>query len=165
MRYGNVNCSRGSVIPAFLSQKKNGYLNVTDKKMTRFSMELKDSVKMVLWSIQKNLGGEVFIPKLPSYKILDLAKAIDEKIKIKISGIRAGEKISEELITPSESINCYDLGKYYVLLGGENNKIRNFYKNKYPKVSKNFSYNSSNNKNFLNVKQLKQIINNFINNN
>ena len=164
VRYGNVNGSRGSVIPAFLSQKKNGYLKVTDKKMTRFSMELKDSVKMVLWSIQKNLGGEVFIPKLPSYKILDLARAIDEKIKIKISGIRAGEKISEELITSSESMNCYDIGKYYVLLGSENKKIRSFYKNKYLKVSKNFSYTSSNNKNFLNVKQLKQIINNFINN-
>lgn len=164
VRYGNVNGSRGSVIPAFLSQKKNGYLNITDKKMTRFSMELKDSVSMVLWSIQKNLGGEVFIPKLPSYKILDLAKAIDENIKIKISGIRAGEKISEELITPAESMNCYDLGKYYVLLGGENDKVKNFYKKKYSKVSKNFSYTSSNNNNFLNVKQLKQVINNFINN-
>ncbi|WP_075522618.1 UDP-N-acetylglucosamine 4,6-dehydratase (inverting) [Candidatus Pelagibacter communis] len=158
VRYGNVNGSRGSVIPVFLKQQKSGYLQITDKNMTRFSMDIEQATNMVLWSIKNNLGGEIFIPKLPSYRILDLAKAIDTKSKIKFIGVRPGEKITEELITIAESINCYDIGNYYVLLGSSNLKTKKFY-SKFKKVDKNFSYNSANNKDFLNIKELKKIVN------
>ena len=94
----------------FSKSKKKGTLTVTDRLMTRFNMELDDAVEMVLWSLNKSVGGEIFVPKLPSFKILDLAKAIDEKCKIKIIGIRPGEKISEELISYHESQNWHDLG-------------------------------------------------------
>ena len=159
VRYGNVNGSRGSVIPVFLKQQKTGKLSITDPNMTRFSMDIEEACEMVLWSIKNNLGGEIFIPKLPSYRILDLAKAIDNNSKIKITGIRPGEKISEELITSSESLNCYDMGKYYVMVGVNNPKIKKFYSSRFDKVDKNFNYNSSNNKDFLNINKLKKIIN------
>jgi UDP-N-acetylglucosamine 4,6-dehydratase len=159
VRYGNVNGSRGSVIPVFLKQQKTGKLNITDTNMTRFSMDIEEACEMVLWSIKNNLGGEIFIPKLPSYRILDLAKAIDVNSKIIITGIRPGEKITEELITSSESLNCYDIGKYYVIINVNSKKVNKFYSRKFSKVSKNFKYDSSNNKNFIKVDKLKKIIN------
>ncbi len=158
VRYGNVVGSRGSVIPHFLNQKKKGALTVTDKLMTRFNMELDDAVEMVLWSLNKSVGGEIFVPKLPSFKIMDLAKAIDEKCKIKIIGIRPGEKISEELISYHESQNCYDLGKYYAILVNPESKLIKHYKKKFKKLSKRFSYTSGNNSKFLKVNELKKII-------
>tara|TARA_B100001559_G_C16498176_1_gene621915 strand:- start:994 stop:2016 length:1023 start_codon:yes stop_codon:yes gene_type:complete len=162
VRYGNVVGSRGSVIPHFLKQKKLGFLSITDKKMTRFNMMLEEAVDMVIWSIEKNIGGEIFVPKLPSYKILDLAKAIDDKCKIKITGIRPGEKLEEELISNQESLNTYDLGKYYAILTNQDKTLHNHYKKKYKKNFKQFSYTSLNNKKFLNVSELKRIIHTFL---
>ena len=158
VRYGNVVGSRGSVIPHFLKQKKLGFLGITDKKMTRFNMMLEEAVDMVLWSIEKNIGGEIFVPKLPSYKILDLAKAIDDKCKIKITGIRPGEKLEEELISNQESLNTYDLGKYYAILTNQDKTLHNYYKKKYKKNIRQFSYTSLNNQKFLNISDLKKII-------
>ena len=115
-RYGNVMNSRGSVIPLFSKQKENKQFTVTDKKMTRFNITLKEATELVFWTLKNSKGGEIIVPKIPSYKILDLAKAISPSCKIKIIGIRPGEKIHEELITASESANTLDLGKYYVIL-------------------------------------------------
>jgi len=115
-RYGNVMNSRGSVIPLFLEQRKKKLLTITEKNMTRFNITLKNSVDMVLWTLKNSLGAEIFVPKIPSYKILDLVKAIGPDCKKKFIGIRPGEKIHEELITASESLKTVDLGKYYAIL-------------------------------------------------
>jgi UDP-N-acetylglucosamine 4,6-dehydratase (inverting) len=116
VRYGNVMGSNGSVIPFFLKKKMEGILPITDPKMTRFNISLEAGVEMVLHALHKAWGGEVFVPKIPSYKILDIAKAIGPKCEHKIIGIRPGEKIHEEMITSSDSFTTYDLGKYYVIL-------------------------------------------------
>ena len=115
VRYGNVAGSRGSVIPVFLKQKNN-CLEITHRSMTRFNITLNESIEMVLWSIINNIGGEIFIPKIPSYNILDLAKAICPSCKIKFTGIRKGEKIHEEMITVNDALQTVDLGKYYAIL-------------------------------------------------
>ena len=98
VRYGNVMGSRGSIIPLFLKQKNNKLFTITDKRMTRFNITLQESIDMVIWSLVNNLGGEIYVPKIPSYKIEDLARAINSKSKIKIIGIRQGEKLHEEMI-------------------------------------------------------------------
>ncbi len=158
VRYGNVVGSRGSVIPYFLKQKEKGFLTITDKKMTRFNMKLEEAVQMVLWSLQKNIGGEIFVPKLPSYRILDLANAIDNKCKLKFVGIRPGEKLDEELITIQETVNCYDVGKYYAILANPYRNLHKLYLKKYKKIKKKISYSSGNNDKFLKVEELKKII-------
>ena len=158
VRYGNVVGSRGSVIPYFLKQKEKGFLTITDKKMTRFNMKLEEAVQMVLWSLKKNIGGEIFVPKLPSYRILDLANAINNKCKIKFVGIRPGEKLDEELITTQETVNCYDIGKYYAILASPYSNLRKLYSKKYRKIKKNNSYSSGSNDKFLKVEELKKII-------
>jgi len=158
VRYGNVVGSRGSVIPYFLKQKNKGYLTITNKKMTRFNMKLEEAVQMVLWSLKKNIGGEIFVPKLPSYRILDLANAIDSNCKLKFVGTRPGEKLDEELITVQESFNCYDMGKYYGILSNKDINLHKYYKKKYKIVKNKISYTSGNNNKFLNVKDLKKII-------
>lgn len=116
VRYGNVMGSNGSVIPFFMSKRKEGILPVTDVQMTRFNISLQEGVDMVLFAMQHGWGGEVFVPKIPSYKITDVAKAIGPECEVKIVGIRPGEKIHEEMITSSDSFTTYDLGKYYVIL-------------------------------------------------
>ena len=158
VRYGNVVGSRGSVIPYFLKQKEKGFLTITDKKMTRFNMKLEEAVQMVLWSLKKNIGGEIFVPKLPSYRILDLANAINNKCKIKFVGIRPGEKLDEELITTQETVNCYDIGKYYAILASPYSNLHKLYSKKYRKIKKNNSYSSGSNDKFLKVEELKKII-------
>ena len=159
IRYGNVAGSRGSVIPYFLKKKKEGVLPITDLNMTRFNMKLEEAVSMVLWSIENNKGGEIFIPKLPSYKILDVAKAIDQSCKIKEVGIRPGEKIEEHLITAAESLSCYDMGKFYSIIGSNDHKLDSYYKKNYKKVKKGFSYSSGASHEFLKINELKKIIN------
>lgn len=161
VRYGNVVGSRGSVIPYFLEKKKTGSLPITDLKMTRFNMKLEEAVEMVLWSIKNNKGGEIFVPKLPSYKILDLAKSIDQKCKIQIVGIRPGEKIEEKLITSAESLNCYDLKKYFAIIGVQDKNLKNYYYKNFKKVKQGFSYSSGKNKDFLKINILKKIIKDF----
>ena len=116
VRYGNVIGSNGSVIPFFLKKKAEGYLPITDPDMTRFNISLDGGVDMVLHALESAWGGEIFIPKIPSYRILDVAKAIAPNCECRIVGIRPGEKLHEEMITSSDSFTTYDLGKYYVIL-------------------------------------------------
>ena len=152
LRYGNVTMSRGSVIPFFLNNKSKVY-SVTDPRMTRFCITLEESVKAAQWTIANAKGGEIVIPKVPSYRILDLVKAINKDAKIKIIGIRPGEKLYEELISNSDNASSYDLGKYFIIQDNlSDNKI------KYKKNSDNFSYNSDNNNSFYTVSQLRNII-------
>ena len=127
VRYGNVFGSRGSVLHAFQRQKTNKEIIITDDKMTRFSISLDDGVDMVIWAIQNSLGGEVFVPKIPSYRITDMAKAIAPDCKIKIVGIRPGEKVHEEMISINDSLNTIDIGKYYVILPQDDSSTRSKY--------------------------------------
>ena len=159
-RYGNVMNSRGSVIPLFSKQKENKQFTVTDKKMTRFNITLKEATELVFWTLKNSKGGEIIVPKIPSYKILDLAKAISPSCKIKIIGIRPGEKIHEELITASESANTLDLGKYYVILPTTKEISLEEYKRKMngKTLIKNFSYNSGTNSHFLSVSELRKLL-------
>ena len=159
-RYGNVMGTRGSVIPLFLEQAKKGIITVTDKNMTRFNITLEESIDLVLYAIKNSLGNEIFIPKIPSYNIMDLAKSIGEKCKIKILGIRPGEKIHEEMITINDSFNTIENSKYYIILPSlaeaKLNKYLNYYSAK--KINKSFSYNSKDNKKFLSIKEIKNLI-------
>ena len=164
VRYGNVFGSRGSVIPLFKKLINSGYFPITSKEMTRFNISLEEGVKMVDWTRQNALGGEIFVPKIPSYKITDLARAMNPKNKLKIIGVRRGEKIHEEMITSSDSQTTYEIKKYYVIL--PDNSLENFKKFKkhfksLKKVNENFNYNSKTNKEFLKVAEIKQMIKNF----
>jgi len=158
VRYGNVFSSRGSVIPEFLKQKENKVLKITHKEMTRFNIFMNDAIKMVLWAMKNTNGGEIIIPKLKSYKIIDLAKIIGPDCKISFIGIRPGEKIHETLISNSESSNVIDVGKYYIMFNNSE-LVKNFLKNnnckKYPD---GHDYSSNNLKSLMNIKQLKKII-------
>lgn len=161
VRYGNVANSRGSVIPFFLKQKNKKILPITDKRMTRFNITLIESVKMVDWAIKNTVGGEIIVPKIPSYNIIDLAKAVCKNCKIKYIGIRPGEKLHEDLITITDSPNTYDIGPYYAILMKDSKKLISYYKRKKAKkVENNFSYNSKNNERFLNVEELRKLIKN-----
>jgi UDP-N-acetylglucosamine 4,6-dehydratase len=160
VRYGNVMGSNGSVIPFFINQKKNGILPITDPNMTRFNISLDGGVEMVLHALEKAWGGEIYIPKIPSYKILDVANAICEKSEKKVVGIRPGEKIHEEMITQSDAFNTFDLGGYYTILPSkpiwdleEYIKINNAIK-----VPIGFSYTSSNNTVWESVDSLRKLI-------
>jgi UDP-N-acetylglucosamine 4,6-dehydratase (inverting) len=147
VRYGNVMGSNGSVIPFFLKKMKEGFLPITDPNMTRFNITLEQGVDMVLHALGNAWGGEVFVPKIPSYKITDVAKAIAPNIEQKVIGIRPGEKIHEEMITPSDSFYTYDLGDNYVILPSIPNwdlkEYIKFFDAK--KVKEGFHYTSQNN--------------------
>jgi len=160
VRYGNVMGSRGSVIPFFLSRKHEGVLPITDPAMTRFNISLEDGVNMVLWSIANAQGGEVLVPKIPSYRILDVAEAIAPGVRIDNVGIRPGEKIHEEMITSSDSPNTVDLGAYYAILPpGDPEKLRAYCAERNATaVPAGFSYNSGDNPDFLSVEQLRDLI-------
>ena len=156
VRYGNVMMSRGSVIPQFLKNKNN--IKITDKRMTRFNIGLDQGVEFVLFCLTHSIGGEIFVPKLQSYNILDLAKAISPNSKYKTIGIREGEKLHEEMITKSDSLNTLENKKFYIILPN-NVDIAKFKKKfKANKVSKMFSYNSLENKQRLNISQLRKLI-------
>jgi len=161
VRYGNVMGSRGSVIPFFLNKAKNGdVLPITDKKMTRFNISLQEGVEMVEWALCNSLGGELFVPKIPSYKITDLAMAIGPSLKNEITGIRPGEKIHEEMITSADSYSTIDLGKYYAILP-PNGQIQKKYEGQnipFKPVKQGFSYNSGSNENFLNIEEIRKLI-------
>jgi FlaA1/EpsC-like NDP-sugar epimerase len=160
VRYGNVMGSNGSVIPFFLKKRKEGVLPITDASMTRFNISLKGGVDMVMHALEHSWGGEIFIPKIPSYRITDVAKAIDSTCKIEIVGIRPGEKIHEEMITSSDSFYTYDMGKYYIILPS----VPSFNLNDYLKrfeaklVPEGFSYNSGENTEWETVESLKDLI-------
>ena len=163
VRYGNVMGSRGSVLPEFMKQSKNNLFKITNSDMTRFNILLEEGVELVLWSLKNARGGEIFVPKIPSFKIVDLARAIRPTCKIKIVGIRPGEKIHEEMISSSEGMNTIDIGNYYSILPSFCRYTRDQYIKKFggKKVKVNFSYNSEENHDYLNIKQLKKIIKNF----
>jgi len=156
VRYGNVFGSRGSIVPNFIEQSKNKFLTITDKEMTRFNISLKDAINMVCWAIKNAKGKEIFVPKLPSFKIVDLAKAVCENCKIKFIGIRPGEKIHEEMITEADSFNTVDLGKYYAILPDHPSFLKDYSKAK--KIKRNFSLSSGNNRKFLSIEDLKKEI-------
>jgi UDP-N-acetylglucosamine 4,6-dehydratase len=161
VRYGNVMGSRGSVLHNFLKQRNNRELLVTDLRMTRFNILLDEAINMVIWAILNARGGEIFVPKIPSFNVIDLAKAVCEKSKIKIIGAKPGEKIHEEMISSYDSRNTFDLKKYYAIVP-EN--LVEFYKKKFNLVQENFSYNSKTNKIYLKRNELKKIIQNLIKN-
>jgi UDP-N-acetylglucosamine 4,6-dehydratase (inverting) len=162
VRYGNVFGSRGSVYHEFLRQRKNKNFEITHKEMTRFNINMEDAIKMVLWVLKNSIGAEVFVPKLSSFRIVDLAKAIDKDSIINYVGIRPGEKIHEELITDSDSFHTVSIKNYYVVLNYNKKLIKSYYKKfKAKKVPLNFSYNSGHNENLLNLVEIKKIINNF----
>ena len=161
VRYGNVMGSRGSVIPFFLSKKEEGKLPITHKEMTRFNISLQEGVDMVLNVLKIHLGGEIFIPKIPSYKITDVAEAISSDAEINIVGIRPGEKLHEEMITESDSIHTIDLGNYYAILPSVSHTYSEkefMAHHKAKKVPFGFSYNSGNNSKWLNIDSLRKLI-------
>ena len=163
VRYGNVAGSRGSIIPFFKAISGKNNFPITDEKMTRFWITLKESIEMVLWALQHSKGAEIFVPKIPSFKILDLAKAINPKAKIKIIGIRQGEKIHEDLITLSDSVSTYDFGKYYAILNNYSEiNIKNYNLKNIKKVSDNFFYNSGSNSDYLNISDLQKHLKNIL---
>ena len=160
VRYGNVMGSNGSVIPFFINKKASGVIPITDPNMTRFNISLDDGVKMVLHALENSWGGELYVPKIPSYKILDIAEAVAPECAREIIGIRPGEKIHEEMITPSDSFNTYDLGKYYVILPSQTNWSLPDFIEKFnaKKVKQGFSYNSGDNEEWENVQSLRELI-------
>ncbi len=161
VRYGNVMNSRGSVLPVFIEQSKKNSFTITHEDMTRFNITLQEGVELVIFALLNSLGGEIFVPKIPSFRILDLAKAINSKAKIKFIGLRPGEKISEKMISSSDSEYTYDLGKYFAIVP-HNFRFSSKYAKIYKRVKKNFSYSSENNKTFLDVKKLERIIKEYI---
>jgi UDP-N-acetylglucosamine 4,6-dehydratase len=165
VRYGNVMGSNGSVMPFFLNKKKNGaeYLPITDDRMTRFNISLEDGCEMVFYAIEKAWGGEVFVPKIPSYRIPDVATAIAPELEQKNVGIRPGEKLHEEMITSSDSYNTVDLGKYYAILP-QKSPYSKYSKEDYKKafdgvdVSEGFSYDSNNNTDWETIESLRELV-------
>jgi UDP-N-acetylglucosamine 4,6-dehydratase (inverting) len=165
VRYGNVMGSRGSVIPLFINQRDSGTLTLTSENMTRFNLSLRQGVEIVLWTVENSLGGEIIVPKIPSYKIMDLVEAIAPKAKVKIVGIRPGEKLHEDMITASDSVNTIDIGAYYAILPNANEESQNKYLHHFggKLVLPGFIYNSGTNSNFLSVEELRNILKNELN--
>ena len=171
VRYGNVMGSRGSVIPFFIEKKKTGVLPITDERMTRFNITLQEGVDFVLKSFDRMWGGELYVPKIPSYKITDLATAVAPECKIKIVGIRPGEKIHEEMITEADAINTIEFDDYFVILPsvqlGDNNSLKLWDTEKFRLTSNSkpgkfcefgFKYNSGTNPWFLSVEEIRDLI-------
>ena len=160
VRYGNVMGSRGSVIPFFLGKAKDGVLPITDERMTRFNISLQEGVEMVLWSLKNAFGGELFVPKIPSYRITDVAEAIGPSCLKNVVGMRPGEKIHEEMITASDSFTTIDFGAYYAILPSDG-RLQQRYQAAgvdYTQVPQDFAYNSGSNPQFLSVEQLRSLI-------
>jgi len=163
VRYGNVMGSRGSVIPFFLGKKDSGSFPITDERMTRFNITLEEGVNLVLMALDKMWGGEIFVPKIPSYNIMDLAKAICPECKTEVVGIRPGEKLHEEMITETDALNCIEFEKYFVILPSMTlwnvEKFR-LESDQNPGIfcEFGFKYNSGTNKDFLTIEQLSELI-------
>jgi len=161
VRYGNVFCSRGSVVPFFLKKKAEGTIPITDKRMTRFNITLQEGVQLVLDALDKMWGGEIFVPKIPSYKILDVAKAVAPECSIEYVGIRPGEKIHEEMITETDSLNSVEFDSYYVILPSmplwDVDKFMQTFNGRMCKQGE--SYNSGENEQWLTVEELVNLVN------
>lgn len=163
VRYGNVMGSRGSVIPFFANKAKAGEdLPITDREMTRFNISLEEGVEMVMWAIENALGGEIFVPKIPSYKIETIAKAIAPNATLVDIGIRPGEKIHEEMITDSDSYNTIEFDKYYAILSSDADKEK--FKKHYNAVdvTPGFKYNSGENEEWESIKSMQEKIVNYV---
>ncbi|WP_116106145.1 UDP-N-acetylglucosamine 4,6-dehydratase (inverting) [Lewinella sp. IMCC34191] len=160
VRYGNVMGSNGSVIPFFLNRRDGEFLPITDPRMTRFNISLDGGVDMVFHALANAWGGEIFIPKIPSYRITDVAEAIAPKLEQRVVGIRPGEKIHEEMITPSDSFYTYDMGKYYAIIPSVPNWNLDTFKDHFGAelVPNGFSYNSGSNSEWVTVEQLRSFI-------
>ena len=164
VRYGNVMGSRGSVIPFFLSRRKSGILPITDERMTRFNISLDDGVNMVLYALENAKGGEIIVPKIPSYRILDVAEAIGPECEKPVIGIRPGEKLHEEMVTESDSQNTVENDRYYVIVpmlyGREHAETLAKYAeyHRATPVAPDFRYSSDNNDQWLNPEQLRELI-------
>jgi len=160
VRYGNVLGSRGSVVPFFLKKRNDGVLPITHEGMTRFNITLEEGVDMVLYAIENAWGGELFVPKIPSYKITDVAQAVAPDCKTEVVGIRPGEKLHEEMITETDSMSTYDCGKYYVIapsvaLWNMNEWMKKF---SAKKVAEGFKYNSGTNTEWVSPEEIRSLI-------
>ncbi len=158
VRYGNVIGSRGSVMPFFLQKRKEGVIPITHPEMTRFNISLIEGVEMVLYALENSQGGELFVPKIPSYRIIDVAQAIAPNCKHEIVGIRPGEKLHEEMITEHDSVNTFDFGKYYVIfphtaITNVQETVRKFNAKQMPL---GFKYNSGTNTEWLTVSEIRE---------
>ena len=159
VRYGNVMGSRGSVIPFFLDKAKEGVLPITHPDITRFNILLEEGVDMVLWALENAMGTEIFVPKIPSYRITDVAKAVAPDCKIEVVGIRPGEKLHEEMITTSDSATTIDIGAYYVILPVNNGVKKRYMKERNAQaVPDDFSYNSGSNPCFLSCDEIATLV-------
>jgi UDP-N-acetylglucosamine 4,6-dehydratase/5-epimerase len=161
VRYGNVIGSRGSVVPLFISKRDKGVIPITHEDMTRFNISLQDGVDMVMYALENHLGGEIFVPKIPSYKIMDVALAIAPDCDMRVVGIRPGEKLHEEMITDTDSLNTIDLGRYYAILpsvsftNNEEDYLAHFNASKVPF---GFTYNSGTNTEWETIDSLQKLI-------
>jgi UDP-N-acetylglucosamine 4,6-dehydratase (inverting) len=162
VRYGNVLGSRGSVIPFFLKKAKEGVLPITHREMTRFNISLEDGVEMVLWAIENALGGEIFVPKIPSYRIETVANAIAPNARLIEVGIRAGEKLHEEMITESDSYHTIEFDKYYAILTSDAEKEKYLNHFNGVEVPKGFKYNSGTNTQWITVDEMRNLIREFV---
>jgi FlaA1/EpsC-like NDP-sugar epimerase len=161
VRYGNVMGSRGSVIPFFIEKRKTGVIPITHPEMTRFNISLQDGVNLVMFAIANHLGGEIFVPKIPSYKITDVAMAIAPNAKQEFVGIRPGEKLHEEMITETDSLNTIDLGNYYAILPSVsyNHKTDSYIQHHNAvRVKQGFRYSSGTNTQWETVESLRKKI-------
>jgi len=165
VRYGNVMGSNGSVIPFFIDKRKEGVLPITDVEMTRFNISLKGGVDMVMHALENAWGGELFVPKIPSYRIMDVAEAIGPECEKKVVGIRPGEKVHEDMITPSDAFYTYDLGKYYVIIPPSPRWDLNEFIETLDarKVPTGFNYNSSENTQWETIESLRALIKEHVN--
>jgi UDP-N-acetylglucosamine 4,6-dehydratase (inverting) len=160
VRYGNVLGSRGSVVPFFLTKRLEGIIPITHPEMTRFNITLDAGVDLVLYALENALGNEIFVPKIPSYKITVLSEAIAPSCKTEIAGIRPGEKIHEEMITESDSLQTIDAGKYYIILPSLSDEKKNRFINYYnaENVEPGFKYNSGTNTDWMSVEDIRTAI-------
>jgi len=160
VRYGNVLGSRGSVVPFFINKRKEGRLPITHEGMTRFNITLEEGVDMVMYAIENAWGGELFVPKIPSYKILDVAKAVAPDCKTEVVGIRPGEKLHEEMITETDSMSTYDCGKYYVIAPSVPLWKMDEWTKKFNaiKVPEGFRYNSGTNSEWISPEEIRSLI-------
>jgi UDP-N-acetylglucosamine 4,6-dehydratase/5-epimerase len=163
VRYGNVFGSRGSIVPLFEEQAKNNKLTITDESMTRFNISLQSGVEMVLWALKNSFGGEILVPKIPSYKIMDMAAAFGQDIEIDTIGIRPGEKLHEEMISISDSLNSIQFDDYYAILPSGKKAILDYYLSNFNarRLKEGFSYTSDTNEDFLTISELKKLLSDY----
>ena len=152
--------SRGSVVPFFLERAPSGVLPITDPTMTRFNISLDEGVDLVLWALEHSIGGEILVPKIPSFRILDLAEAVAPLARQEIVGVRPGEKVHEEMITSSDSLSTVDLGPYYAILPSGDSELQEAYlaSTGASRVEPGFTYSSGTNERFLAVDELRALI-------